>query len=168
MGYALLFRVESCLTATRAMEGQVECPNCKGIIERSLLPNTKRPVFRDEDLRCEDCGWTLPWAEYNKSYRGKKMGCAGLGTFFQEFKDKFPNARSYEAKMILIDTLIHRYHWELEGHPAGPGTAALLGGKMSDIMPFLRNLTYGENSTPSLKETYAHWEKIGEGIDWLK
>ncbi len=120
------------------------------------------------DLRWEACGWTLPWAAYHKSYRGKRMGCVGLRTFFQEFKDKFPHARSYEAKMILIDTLIHRYHWELEGHPAGPGTAALLGGKMSDIMPFLRNLTYGENSTPSLKDTYAHWEKIGEGKTWLE
>ena len=70
--------------------------------------------------------------------------------------------------MILIDTLIHRYHWELEGHPAGPGTAALLGGKMSDIVDFLRNLTYGEDSTPGLKETFERWEKIKEGVTWLK
>ena len=86
VGYGLLLRVESCLTATLAMGGkQVQCPNCNSIRGRNTQ---SRP--EQENLHCENCSWTLPWAEYHKSYRGKRMGCAGLNSFFQDFKDKFP------------------------------------------------------------------------------
>ena len=39
---------------------------------------------------------------------------------------------------------------------------------MSDVVNFLRNLTYGENSTSGLKETFKRWEKIKEGVTWLE
>ncbi|MDE2700663.1 MAG: hypothetical protein OXI23_17485, partial [Gemmatimonadota bacterium] len=52
-------------------------------------------------------------------------------------------ARSVQEKMILIDTLIHRYHWELEGGLSGPGARDLIGGKPNEIIDFLNNLSYG-------------------------
>ena len=35
--------------------------------------------------------------------------------------------------------------------------------KMADMVAFLRNLTYGENNTPGLSETYERWREIGKG-----
>lgn len=59
--------------------------------------------------------------------------------------------------MILIDTLIHRYHWELEGGLTGPGARDLIGGKPSEIIDFLNHLSYGTNSNPEILATRQEW-----------
>ena len=59
--------------------------------------------------------------------------------------------------MILIDTLIHRYHWELEGGLTGPGARDLIGGKPSEVIDFLNHLSYGTSSSPEILATREEW-----------
>jgi hypothetical protein len=59
--------------------------------------------------------------------------------------------------MVLIDTLIHRYHWELEGGLSRPGAGDLIGGKPQDTIDFLNNLTYGAKSSPEILATRQNW-----------
>jgi hypothetical protein len=116
-----------------------------------------RDRIPDEVIACPHGHWSATWREFRKSYRNKHLGSAGLETFFRDFAARYPRARTYGEKMVLIDTLLHRYHWELEGDPGGPGATNLVGGTREEVIAFLNQLTYGEHTTPGLTETKAHW-----------
>ena len=71
----------------------------------------------------------------------------------------FPKAKSVGDKVVLIDTLIHRYHWETSDKAGRPVSAGLIEGKMIDIMPFLDELSYGDNVPPEVEATRAEWRR---------
>ena len=77
-------------------------------------------------------------------------------------------AGTYGEKMILIDTLLHRYHWELEGDPGGPGAVGLIGGSRTEVIAFLNELTYGGGSTPGLQQTRTQWRKKLGWAGWTE
>ena len=59
--------------------------------------------------------------------------------------------------MVLIDTLIHRYNWELEGGLTRPGATDLIGGRQHEIIDFLNKLSYGEKSSLEILANRAEW-----------
>jgi hypothetical protein len=157
IGYAFLARINDCLTVTEAHQGRIKCPVCGAILQRqsNLFHHTERNP--DELLVC-DCGqWQMTWEDFHKSYRNKHLGSAGLITFFQDFAEHYPRATTYQEKIVLIDALLHRYHWELEGAPGGPAAVNLIGGTRQEIIAFLNQLTYGEQATEGLAEAKRHW-----------
>ncbi len=159
IGLGLLLRVESCLAVSEAQRGRVKCPECGTLIECDMRRRRQRS---SDVLKCANCDWELPWADYHKTFHGKHLGCAGMLVPCQEFARDYPRAKTYQEKMILIDTLIHRFHWQMEGHPAQPGAATIIGGKMSEVADFLDELTYGRDSTPGLKERREEWRAIAK------
>jgi hypothetical protein len=154
VGWALLARIRDCLLVTEAHRGRVLCPVCSTTIQRA---HDHRDRVPDEVLTCPEGHWSVTWREFRRSYRNKHLGSAGLETFFREFAERYPQAKTYGERMVLIDTLLHRYHWELEGDPGGPGATNLIGGSREEVIAFLNQLTYGEESTPGLAETKARW-----------
>lgn len=159
VGRMLLDRVESCLTVSEAQRGRVKCPECGTVIERDLKPRQQRST---DLVICTHCDWQLSWSEYRKTFHNKHLGCAGMLVPCQEYAREYPKAKSYQDKMVLIDTLIHRFHWQMEGHPAQPGAATILGGSMSEIADFLDELSYGERSTSGLVERREEWREIAK------
>jgi len=157
VGWAILARVESCLAATQAQRGQVTCPACGSVIRRDIRPGKKADT---EILQCGACPWRLPWRDYNKTIHNKHLGCAGMLVPCRQFADEYPGARTYQEKIILIDTLIHRFHWQMEGHAAQPGAATIIGGTMTEVADFLDALSYGDQSTPGLRERLGQWRDI--------
>lgn len=157
VGYAFLARVQDCLTVTEAHKGRVKCPVCGDIVNRQA--NIFHHKERDpEELLICPCGlWQMTWGDFHKSYRNKHLGSAGLVTFFCKFAESFPRATTYQEKMILIDSLLHRYHWELEGTPGGPAAVNLIGGTRKEIIAFLNQLTYSDQATAGLSETKQQW-----------
>jgi predicted RNA-binding Zn-ribbon protein involved in translation (DUF1610 family) len=159
VGLSLLLRVESCLIISEAQQGRVKCPVCGTIIERDLRPH--RP-FESEMMVCSNCNWQLPWMEYWQTFHNKHLGCAGMLVPCQEFAREYPKAKTYQEKMVLIDTLIHRFHWQMEGHAAQPGAATIIGGSMAEIADFLDELAYSQESTPGLRERRDEWREIAK------
>ena len=153
VGIGLLLRVEDCLKATRAIAGEVECPDCGAIIRRVGVASRRN----DELIRCAGCGWQLPWAEYHRAASKKHLGSAGLRAIFADFVARYPKGRTYSEKMLLIDGLLHRYHWELEGEPGGPAAVNLIGGTRMEVLAFLNQLTYTAGSTEGLSATKGAW-----------
>lgn len=149
VGIGLLVRIEHIFRAKDANSGIASCPIC-----RSEITHDFDPAFL---LRCESCNWELPWAEYQKSFKGKHLMASGMTAFLKEYVEKYRVARSPQEKMILIDTLIHRYHWELEGGLTGPGARDLIGGKPSEVIDFLNQLSYGTKSNPEILATRQEW-----------
>ncbi len=164
VGYGFFARIEDILVVTDAAGGRVKCPECGTTIIRKT-PKLRKDA-KKEMLTCGSCHWRLPWHEYFKSYHKKHLLCGGMGLFFREFVRQWPRAKGYGEKIVLIDTLIHRYHWELEGTPGGPGAVNLIGGTRDEIIAFLNELTYGEASTPALPENRNRWRKKLGWANW--
>ena len=76
---------------------------------------------------------------------------------FQEFIEGFPSATSAREKMLRIDRLIHGFHWNMETGPRRTTGVNLIDGNYHNVVEFLNCLSYGEGSTPGLKEAYAEW-----------
>ncbi len=149
VGIGLLVRIENIYRARNANSGLASCPFCRSQIEHDFDPEFL--------LRCDPCNWALTWAEYHKSIRGKLLIASGMTAFLKEYVEQYRKAKSPQEKMILIDTLIHRYHWELEGGLSGPGARNLIGGKPSEIIDFLNHLSYGTRSNPEILATRQEW-----------
>ena len=148
VGYGLFARCESFIIANRAREGELPCPQCE------------RPVRREEVLRCP-CGWELPWADYFRTIRHKQLsGAEPVLKQFREFVAGFPLARTPKDKVLLIDRLIHGFHWYYKTNgPTRPVAVNLIEGRMDEVVAFLDRLSCDEKSTPGLKENRAEWNK---------
>jgi hypothetical protein len=159
VGFSLLARCESVLAVTRAGEGRgVQCPGCG-----SIVPSA---VWRDELLECGSCGWRCPSQAYKKTYKYKHLFAGGMKPFLEEFVREFPRARTPSDRLILIDTLIHRYHWQFVGKPSRPGACCLIEGKLKDIIPFLDALTYGESIPDDVQATREEWRRAWRASRW--
>ena len=149
VGIGLLVRIEHIFRARDANSGLASCPIC-----RCEIAHDFDPAFL---LRCDACNWELVWAEYQKSFRGKHLIASGMSVFMKEYVEQYRAARTPQEKLILIDTLIHRYHWELEGGLTGPGARDLIGGKPGEVIDFLNHLSYGTSSNPEILSTRQDW-----------
>ncbi len=164
VGIGLLVRIEHIFRARDANSGLASCPIC-----RCEIAHDFDPAFL---LRCDACNWELAWGEYQKSFRGKHLISSGMTAFMKEYAEQYRAAKTPQEKMILIDTLIHRYHWELEGGLTGPGARDLIGGKPGEVIDFLNRLSYGTSSNPEILATREEWldkvrasrEKTAEAI----
>jgi hypothetical protein len=161
VGYALMARCKSMLDVESANDGRLPCPSCETIIAGTMEED-------DEHLLCKNCGWECTWFAYKKTFQYKKMLIGGMKPFVLEFVKKFSNRMSPENRLILIDTLIHRYHWESESGSGRPGVAGLIEGKWKGIMPFLDELSYGDHVPPEAEATRAKWRKHWRGSRWEK
>ena len=162
VGYALLARCQSFIAANQARGGEVPCPSCSRIVPHSR--------GKEEVLRCR-CGWEMTWADYFKTIQNKQLsGAEPVLELFRNFVRSFPSARTPRDKMLLIDQLIHGFHWSLrKGHPTRPVAVNLIAGKLTEVMAFLDELTYGNASTPGLKDNLAEWnENIQTAREWYQ
>ena len=151
VGYGLYARCESILIATQAYRGRVTCPRCTQIIHHNHAP--------DAQLVCSQCSWQKSWKAYKKTLKGKHLQAEGIEIFLKEYIAQFPKASDMRRKMLLIDRLIHRWHWEHENNLQRPGAANLVEGKADDTIEFLNELTYSENSTPGLARMRDEWRQ---------
>ena len=150
VGYTLLARCESILTVTEAHnKRRVACPLCGQFI----LHN-----WNDEDLlRCGDCDWQLSWGAYRKTYQKKQLHAGGMEPFLKAFAVDFSQARDPQDKMILIDTLPHRYHGEFEGSEGRPGALNLIAVKgTKEVRAFLDGLG-GKELEPKYPDAAEAW-----------
>jgi hypothetical protein len=159
VGFSLLARCESVLRATVAGEGRgAHCPSCDSLVEFT--------TWEDEDLECGSCGWRCPKRAYMKTMKYKRLFAGGMKPFLREFVREFPRARTHSERFILIDTLIHRYHWQYAGKAGRPGAGCLIEGKLKNIMPFLDTLSYGENVPEEVQATREEWRRIWSDSHW--
>ncbi len=163
VGFGLYARCAAIVEFTAACAGQVRCKRCANqgkttIIERKDL----RPASL---LRCPVCGWQVRWRVYvteSENYDGQ-LTEGHAGDAFRRYLARYPLCTTREEKIIAIDRLIHEFHWILlkdESKPALPNKPAgvnLLRGNTMQVLATLHELTYGENTPPSLIEGRDWW-----------
>jgi hypothetical protein len=159
VGHSLYSRCVSMLQASEAIRGNPLCPRCETTAQLDPEP----PSF----ARCANCGWLCPWEQYQKTYQHKGLFAGGLEPFVKDFVQRFPATHSHRERMVLIDNLLHRFHWESVGNGNGrPGATSLIEGKMKDIMAFLDRLSYGDNVPPEIERTREEWRRKWRGNAW--
>jgi hypothetical protein len=163
VGFALLARCESFIEANAAVLGRARCPSCRAEIVH--------PVQKEAVLHCAGCGWELTWGEYFESIQHHQLsGAEPVLALFRDYVHRFPQARSPQEKVFLIDRLIHGFHWYFKtGKPTRPVAVNLIQGKLTAVIAFLDSLSFGEINTPGLQENLAEWEKnIETARGWYK
>jgi hypothetical protein len=151
VAWALLARCESILTATEAHRGRAACPVCGRIIPHDW--------DRSRILQCEACGWRGAWEAYLKSYQDKHLSAGGLEPFVVEYIARLPGAKTPRQRLLLIDWLIHRFHWESRAEPGRSGAVCLIGGRPAQVAAFLDQLTCDPRSSPDLQRSRAEWQE---------
>jgi len=68
----------------------------------------------------------------------------------------FPTAKSYQSKMLLIDQLIHGFHWYQKFGVTQPVAVNLIDGKLANVIEFLDELHHGENCSQHLKDRHEN------------
>ena len=124
-------------------------------------------MVRDEPLVCESCGWTTTWGAYLKSYQGKQLhGGTGYANFL-EFLERWPRARTPRDKLLAIDWMIHACHGSLETGVGRPAATNLIEGTATQLVSFLDELAYGEQSTPGMRESREEWKRKAGESSWM-
>ena len=141
-GMGLYARCLSMIEASEAAEGKVLCPACKTAILHDRQDETI--------LECVACEWQMPWLEYRKTFQKKKLAAPGILDPLRQFASQYATCRSYETKLIAIDTLLHTFHAQARKWPTSPIAKNVLQGNIQEIVAFLDGLAYGNGSTTGL------------------
>jgi hypothetical protein len=152
VAWALYARCRSFIQAVEAVRGRAPCPVCGAVVEHH--------AGRDEVLRCA-CGWALPWTEYFRTIQHKQLsGAEPVLALFGGYMEQLATAEGPRQKMLLIDQLIHGFHYFLaQSETTRPTGVNLIEGNMHEVIAFLHRLSYGEGSTPGMRETHATWRE---------
>ena len=163
-GYAMYARCESIRTATEAHHGRATCPRCREKIAHGL--------GKAERMLCA-CGWSATWGEYFKTYQEKQLYGGNAYPAFEEFLERWPEARTPRDQLLLIDALVHRLHEPAGftiGRPAATrahGRAPLQSGTARELVAFLDELAYGDLSTPGVASVREEWQN-SERVGWMR
>ena len=123
-----------CATFGLVARGEVECPICGTAFEvaqRGASPCPRR-----------GCGWATTQAEYRQSVRDHYAFTGRALAAYETFERRWPSARSYADKILLVDQLIHSFHVdEKTGEPVKSVASKLLEGNKKDVVRFLDELS---------------------------
>jgi hypothetical protein len=144
VGYRLFLR---CQTIVMVSRDEVACPRCG---TNFVIKTTTK-----EDITVcptKDCGWQTTMLEYRQSWSKKRIWGSNELPAFEEFYRQFSPVLAYRDKMVLIDQLIHSFHWSLkENLPARSVANNLIEGNHDQVVEFLDKLTGLDNGR---KETW--------------
>jgi hypothetical protein len=144
-----------CSDIVRIYERRFACPVC-----RKELPN---PHQLNTDLLCSNCGWTMPWKPFFRTYQGKQLSVnADLTDITRKYLRDLPECKTPGEKMILIVSIIHACHeWTRKGvtYYGRPLAVNFIEGNMNQVVDFIENLPYGPDSLPEITEQVMLWRR---------
>jgi ribosomal protein L37AE/L43A len=112
-----------CCDVLMVTASRVVCPVCQ---TEFAVPWVNQPV--DRISTCSGCGWNISAGSYHASFRHQDL-LGHAPAAFTEFVERFPGARSYEDRMLLIDRLVHAVHTT-----GGVAARNLLEGRPREVL----------------------------------
>ena len=165
VGISLYLRCRSILTVGHAKRGKVECPRCaKSERNTTVERQTSR---KEEVLRCSKCSWHLTSGEHRKTYQGKQLSEGGVGRYLRAFVIRYEQAGTPKRKILTVDQVIHEFHYNTVKNLHQPTRAAcvnLIEGKLTDVVAFLNELTYGNGIAKRMIRTRDNWKSTLDGM----
>jgi predicted RNA-binding Zn-ribbon protein involved in translation (DUF1610 family) len=162
VGTSLFLRCQSILQATDAQIGRATCPRC-GTVIRHTRDKAQR-------ITCPGCVWQTTWGDYYKTIKGKGLLGGGSIPAIRAYVETYEHARSPRERFLLIDRLIHAFHWEMQQHMMSrPVACDLIAGRFEDVITLLDTLTYGERTTPEIQQEREAWgRKVDRSAEWFR
>jgi hypothetical protein len=125
---------ERCRTFVLVANSQVECPVCRQVFTVSDRGRSRCPKG--------DCDWFTTQRTYWQSVRNHYAHTGRAIEAFSSFHRRYPAARSYQARILLIDELIHSFHLEEATQaPVKSVASKLLEGNKTAVVRFLDQLS---------------------------
>lgn len=150
VGWGLHARCASFISAVEAVHGRAPCPVCGAVILHQHGPK--------EILHCPGCGWENSWAAYFSTIQHKQLsGAEKVLELFADYIERFPRAKDAREKMLLIDGLLHGFHWYAKFGNTRAVCVNLIEGRLHEVVAFLDALSYGPASTPGLQQRREDW-----------
>jgi uncharacterized CHY-type Zn-finger protein len=166
VGMILYMRCRDILTIHKAKEERcVLCPRCESQRQQTYIP---RQGGRDEIIICPVCSWSITWLDYQKSFKRMQLNPGGAVPAFSHFVDAYPKAHTAKAKMLLIDSVIHAFHYSLQAQPDLPTRPAgvnLIKGKLKDVVRLLDELS-GLTPSAAMQEVHQEWRDNYRSSFW--
>jgi hypothetical protein len=166
VGFTLYQRCQSILMVE---ERKVECPRCWHIFPTGWQWHKRCEAM---PIHCPSCReWQITGRQYRESFCGDNLAAGNALPAFQEFVEVYPHATTPRERMLLIDRLIHEFHYRLtrtapneerfhrSDSPHASTGCNLIEGHHDEVVAFLDRLTYGPGSTPELRVTYSRWNQ---------
>jgi hypothetical protein len=123
-----------CRTFSLVLQRKVDCPACRTVFTVSSEGESQCPG--------KDCVWHTTISTFNQSVRNYSAYPGGAADAFSSFYRRYPNAKTYEEKMLLIDRLIHSFHVsEKTGELTKSVASKLLEGNKKAVVRFLDDLS---------------------------
>jgi ribosomal protein L37AE/L43A len=143
VGATLLAR---CETFERVRRGEVACPACGAVFA----------VAREGTSACSGraCDWQTDHASYWQSIQDHYAFTGRARDAYAAFHARYPLARSYGEKIVLIDQLIHGFHLAEQAKPVKSVASKLLEGNKKEVVRVLDRLSARD---PRAKE---EWRRI--------
>jgi hypothetical protein len=123
-----------CRTFALVLERQVDCPQCRTVF----------PIATQGPSHCpgHGCDWYTTSSAYNESVKNHSAYPGRAVDAFKSFYRRYPNARTYREKMLLIDRLSHSFHVnEKTGELTKSVASKLLEGSKKAVVRFLDELS---------------------------
>lgn len=166
VGMTLFARCQDILKIHRAQaDKQVTCPRCERNGRETLIP---RRGNRETPLRCGECGWSMTWRAYHRTFQRRQLNPGGAVSYFQSFATDYHRARDPVAKMLAIDRLIHEFHYSNRKHPDQPTRPAgvnLIVGDLEEVVRFLDELS-GLDLPQDMRATEQEWRRKYQSTYW--
>ncbi len=132
VGIGLYLRVKSILLVA---DSKCLCPECGREFQVSLL---------DAETTCPEpgCLFSITKDTYLASWRHRDLWRGKALPAFEVFYERYPLAMTLDEKMILIDTLIHSFHFDLvQNLPNRSVANNLLEGSLKQVVDILDGLS---------------------------
>lgn len=152
VGLALLDRCRSVIQVSRA---EVECPLCGAVIAIGF----GRPD-PDAVIPCpsSECDWSTTARRWHDSWSGRQLNGSRALPFFEEFAADYPRAADHRQRMLLIDRLLHAFHWFLDA-PSRSVANNLIEGSHDQVLALLDGLAYGDASPSDRAADKERWRR---------
>jgi len=149
VGTALFARCEDILAVSQ--QHRSKCPLCGRWVEHSTDNSIKM---------CCSCGFSMSWRDYTKSYKNKGLKGSGALPVFERYLQQYAAARQYTDKILAIDSMIHAFHFELQGNNrlCRPAATCVIHSFEAEILRILNALAYSQDSSAGLAEGYASYQ----------
>jgi ribosomal protein L37AE/L43A len=119
-----------CRDVLLVSDSRLVCPRCQ---TEFMVPWIGQPA--DRPTACPGCGWTITAGAYHASFEHQDLLGINARPAFARYVERYPLARGYRARMVLVDELVHAVH-------ASGGLAArnLLDGRPRRVLGLLDEL----------------------------
>lgn len=135
-----------CKSILMVYSREVECPKCghQFKVDRQVTGHesdtTKYPSI--------NCDWETTALDYQNSWSNRQLNGTNALPAFQNFFDNFLKAKLFSDKMVLIDQLLHSFHWDLKMNLISRSVMNnLVEGSYDQVVEFLDQITYDGSNT---------------------